>query len=195
LEKTEVELRSLLEEKTKTVEKYIIEVNEIHKKCKEKEEENITQEKCTSNLTKQLEEANKQLQEKCAFIEELGNQFKVQTENLQEEIEKLKETIHKITEHNTAEKIQLIEKCEKIRKENEESIKSQASLFKLESEKLSAKQKDVSEQLKIEKDRQIQELTESLSRFNDYDTKLHELNELKVSYKNQLEEKSKLVFI
>ncbi|XP_011499541.1 PREDICTED: CAP-Gly domain-containing linker protein 2 [Ceratosolen solmsi marchali] len=214
LEKTELELKNLLEDKTKIMENHILKMNEIHEKLKGKEKENLVQEEFNSNLNKKLEETTKQLEKKSAYIDELSNQFKVQTEILQKKNEQLKETMQKVTEHNTTERMKLIETHEKILKENDEIRKSQASAFKQESEKLTA-QKNILENFKMESDRQIQELSESFqsqlsckdSQIKEISTKLckkmeeadslaFELNKLRIKYKNEIEiitqEKSKL---
>ncbi|OXU21741.1 hypothetical protein TSAR_011586 [Trichomalopsis sarcophagae] len=177
LEKAQTEFEKLLEEKTKTMEQYIAEISLANEKLKEKEQENVSQEESKSNLRKQLDETTKQLEEKCALIDEMQNNFKAQTENLQREIERLKETIKNITEQNTVDRAKLVEEYDKLLKDKEEIIKLKTSELKQESQKIFATQEGLLEQLKAENAKQIQELSESFkAQLNSKDAQIEQIS-------------------
>ncbi|XP_016838153.1 restin homolog isoform X2 [Nasonia vitripennis] len=177
LEKAQQEFEKLLEEKTKTMEQYIAEISLANEKLKEKEQENVSQEESKSNLRKQLDKTTKQLEEKCALIDEMQNNFKAQTENLQREIERLKETIKNITEQNTVDRAKLVEEYDKLLKDKEEIIKLKTSELKQESQKIFATQEGVLEQMKAENAKQIQELSESFkAQLNSKDAQIEQIS-------------------
>ncbi|XP_035739446.1 CAP-Gly domain-containing linker protein 1-like isoform X6 [Vespa mandarinia] len=177
LKETKAELEKQVNEKTILIEEYLVSMKNLEIKLNEKEKECILKDEIKCDLQKDLERAKEDIQEKLNCIENMRQEFEINTCSLKIELAEMKKTIEDVNERHATEKQSLITEYENIIEDKKKQIEMKSQQLAIESQKHLENQSHVLANLKDENIKRINELSESFGQqLNIKDTKLKEIS-------------------
>lgn len=167
-----------VQEKSGLVNECVERIRELEVVVSKTQQETATHKESESHLEKELEAARKDLQSKETLVKNMREEFEKNTNLLNEELRKTRETIEMMKRDSVCEKDSLLSEYQQTIEEKDRLIKVKTEELRDESRKLLEQQNAILENLKIENVNRIRELSESFEQqLRTRDSKLEEVSQ------------------